>query len=335
MADVKIVPTKFMMELKNKMKDSRGIADSTANTYISNLVLLNEKKVFNNLGFLKKDKDRILEYLEQYAETTETNYLSAVVSALSTVSEQHLYKTIYKFYRDSLNKKLDKLDETDTQAMTATQKKNWIEWDDVQQKWNSLKEEVNKFKGDKSLSKRNFEILLDFVVLSLYVLIPPRRNKDFMQMYVLLRPITSDEHLEPEIKNYLDLENQKFMFNVYKTQKYYGQQIEDIPDDLFEILKLWVKFHPHLNMGAGRKPREVRLFVNHDGTPYTLVNFITLRLNKIFEKKVASTMLRHIYITHKFGPEFEEMYKEAKVTASKMSHNIEQQRSYVKAKSDD
>jgi hypothetical protein len=154
-------------------------------------------------------------------------------------------------------------------------------------------------------------------------------------MYILLRPVGAEEHLEPEINNYLDVENHQFIFNVYKTQKFYGTQVEDVPDELFDILKLWIKFHPIVNMTSGRKPREVRLFVNHDGSPYTLVNFITLRLNRIFEKKVASTMLRHIYITHKFGPEFEEMYKEAKVTASKMSHNIEQQRNYVKTKSDE
>jgi hypothetical protein len=235
-----------------------------------------------------------------------------------------------------LNKKLNKLDEEDTSAMTETQKKNWIEWKEVQTKWETLRDEVNTFKNSKSITKKNFDTLLDFVVLSLYVLIPPRRNKDFLFMYILLKPMTAEEKLEPEIKNYFDVENQQFIFNVYKTQKFYGQQVEDVPDDLFDILKIWIKFHPIINMNsAGRKPREVKLFVNHDGSPYTLVNFITLRLNKIFEKKVASTMLRHIYITHKFGPEFEELYKEAKNTAAKMSHDIEQQRKYVKVKDED
>jgi hypothetical protein len=77
---------------------------------------------------------------------------------------------------------------------------------------------------------------------------------------------------------------------------------------------------------TGKKAREVKLFVNHEGSPQSLVNYITLRLNKIFGRKVASTMLRHIFITHKFGDEFEEMSK----TASAMGHSLGEQRDYAK-----
>jgi len=325
MASVKIIPTKFMVELKDTMKAQRDITDSSANLYISNLVLLNEKKPFNNLGFLKKNKDFIIEHLSQYADSTEISYLTSAVSALSTVKDQHLYKTIYKFYSELLNSKLDKKDGEDKSKMTESQKDNWLSWSDVESKWKELKADVDKFKGDKSISRKNFETLVDYLVLSLYFLIPPRRNMDYLTMYVLLRDVKPEE-LEPEIKNYLDLQNEEFIFNQYKTRRFYGQQKEKIPEELMDVIRVWLKFHPTLNGMTGKKAREVKLFVNHEGIPQTLVNFVTLRLNKIFGRKVAATMLRHVFITHKFGDEFEEMSK----TATAMGHSVSEQRDYSK-----
>lgn len=321
MASVKMTPTPFMLKLKEDMKEQRGISDSTVNTYIANLCLLN-KKPFNNLGFLKRDKDAILEHLSQYAESTEQNYLSAIVSALSTHRDQHLYKTIYKFYVELLNDKLGKKDSEDHSKMSEAQKDNWMSWDDVEKKFKELKSQVDKFKDDKSISKKNFETLVDYLVLSLYFLVPPRRNMDYLKMNILTRE-TKDLSTD---MNYCDMVNEEFVFNVYKTAKFHKQQIEKIPEELMEVLKIWVKFHPTVAGAVGKKPGQMRMFVSANDIPQTLVNFITLRLNKIFDRKVASTMLRHIYITHKFGDEFEEMAR----TASAMGHTVSEQRDYAK-----
>ena len=320
----RITPTKYMQELKAKMIEDRKIAESTANTYISNLVLLNEKQAFNNLGFLKKRKAEIMEHLTQYSDNTEMNYLSCIVSALSTRKEEHLYKTIYKFYQGELNDRLGKRDEVDTSVKTETQKENWLTWLEVMERWNELKDEVDKFKGDKSITKRNYETLLNFLVLSLYVLIPPRRNKDYLHMYVLLK--NDGRPLEPEIKNYLNVADEEMIFNCYKTAKHYGTQVEKIPENLMDVIRIWLKFHPLLNGVSGSKPREVKLFVSVDGSPVHLDNFITYRLNRIFDRKVASTMLRHIYITSQYGEEYEKMVK----TAKAMGHSVSEQKDYIK-----
>jgi len=319
----RITPTPYMSQLKEKLMDERKIAESTANTYIANLTLLNNKQAFNNLGFLKKNKDAIMEHLTQYSDNTEMNYLSCIVSALSTRKDEHLYKTIYKYYQGELNDRLGKRDEVDTSVKTEAQKENWLSWDDVLKRWNELKVEVDKFKGDKSISKKNFDLLLDFLVLSLYVLIPPRRNKDYLHMYVLLKK--DDRPLEPEIKNYLNMMDEEMIFNCYKTKKHYGVQVEKVPEDLMNIIRIWLKFHPNL-LSSGSKPREVKLFVNHDGSPIHLDNFITYRLNRIFDRKIASTMLRHIYISSKFGKEYDEMVK----TAKAMGHSVAEQKDYIK-----
>jgi hypothetical protein len=321
MSSLKMTPTPFMIKLKEDMKEQRGLADSTVNNYIANLCLLN-KKPFNNLGFLKRDKEAILEHLTQYSESTEQTYLSAIVSALSTHRDQHLYKTIYKFYSELLNEKLGKRDGEDKSKMSEAQKDNWISWDDVEKKWQELKAQVDKFKDDKSISKKNFETLVDYLVLSLYTLVPPRRNMDYLKMNILTREA---KDLDTDV-NYCDMVNEEFVFNVYKTAKFHKQQVEKIPEELMNVLRIWVKFHPSIATAVGKKPGQVKMFVSADGIPQTLVNFITLRLNKIFNRKVASTMLRHIYITHKFGDEFEEMAR----TASAMGHTVSEQRDYSK-----
>jgi hypothetical protein len=336
MASSKVIPTKYMTELKTQLMKERGIAESSANTYIANLVLLNEKNSFNNLGFLKKNKDLILEHLTQYADSTEQNYLTAIVSCLSTRKDDHLYKTIYKTYKEILNEKLGKRDEIDSSIKTDTQKENWINWEDVMKRWQELHDEVNIFKNDKSITRKNFEILLDYLVLSLYVLTPPRRNKDYLCMYILLKK--DDKPLEPEIKNYLDVEDEQMIFNHYKTAKHYGIQVEKIPEKLMDVIKIWIKFHPNLH-GVTRKPREVKLFTNIEGTGITLINFITLRLNRIFDKKVSSSLLRHSFLTSKFGDEYNEITKLEKIIKEKgsdviakaMAHSTREQKMYSKA----
>lgn len=325
MATARITPTPFMEKLRASIIAERGIAETSANTYMANLVLLNEKKAFNNLGFLKKRKEEIMEYLTQYSDNTEMNYLTAIVSALSTHKDQHLYKTIYKFYRDTLNEKLGKRDEVDTTIKTEREKTNWLSWPEVEAKWNELKTEVEKFSKDKSISKARFELLLDYLVLSLYTLIPPRRNKDYLYMYVINRK--DGTTLEPELKNYLIMEDEEMVFNCYKTAKHYGAQVEKVPDDLMDVIRLWLKHHPSM-LGNTRKPAQVKLLVNIDGSPATLDNWITYRLNRIFEKKIGSTMLRHIFISHKFGDEYDEMVK----TAKAMGHSVEEQQTVYRKK---
>jgi hypothetical protein len=65
--------------------------------------------------------------------------------------------------------------------------------------------------------------------------------------------------------------------------------------------------------------------VDDKGEPLVAVNAITRILNKIFGKKVGSSMLRHIFITDKYGGAKTEMEKDAEA----MGHSVaEQQKVY-------
>ena len=169
-------------------------------------------------------------------------------------------------------------------------------YDDVMEVYRKLKNDVDLFKDKpkKKISEKEYQKLLDYMVLSLYILIPPRRNKDFMNMN-LIRGQKLDTL--PKEVNYLDLDNKLFIFNDFKTKKKIGQQKLEIPDDLFNVIQIYyLKFYPTKILK--KKKIYAPFLVNHIGEPLTHINSITKILNKIFHKKVGSSLLRHIYLIH-------------------------------------
>jgi integrase len=108
--------------------------------------------------------------------------------------------------------------------------------------------------------------------------------------------------------NYLDISEWKWIFNNYKTEKTYKQKVVDIPEDLKDILKVYLKFHPdakELKKKVLDKPSH--FLMKADGTGITTSTDMTRMLNKIFGKKVGCSMLRSIFLTDKYGKMAEEM----------------------------
>ena len=111
---------------------------------------------------------------------------------------------------------------------------------------------------------------------------------------------------EDKTFNYLDTGKWVWVFNNYKTQKKYNQQILPIPDDLKEILKVYLKHHPKSKEIKAKASAEPFL-VKFDGTPISTSPEMTRSLNKIFGKKVGCSMLRSIYLTNKYGKTLEDL----------------------------
>jgi hypothetical protein len=77
--------------------------------------------------------------------------------------------------------------------------------------------------------------------------------------------------------------------------------------DLRDIIELYLKYHPTF-----KKSKEpLQLLADFQSKPYTNVNDITRLLYKIFDKKVGSTMLRHIFLTSKYKNVLDEMKDDA------------------------
>jgi integrase len=115
------------------------------------------------------------------------------------------------------------------------------------------------------------------------------------------------------------------VFNRFKTAKKYGQQKETIPAELWDAVSAYLKFHPLMKK---RLPKSacIKFLVKADGTPLNSANGITRLLNKAFGRKIGSSMLRHIFLTDKYGSTLKEMEDDA----AAMGHSVSQQREYVK-----
>jgi hypothetical protein len=315
--------SEFMLQLSKDLIEKKQLAESTASLYIKNLWSLNGKKIFNNLAFLK-EFDLIDNEIKDYNENTKKTIYSGITSVLSLFKDKPTYKKTYEHYYNKMMDKVEELKNVDINEKTEKQAENWITWEEVQGVKAILRDLALKLSTTKLLTANQFDVLLAYVVLCLYTEIPPRRNQDYMDMYVV-NDLKSDES-----KNYLDLSNKKFIFNHYKTAKKYGQQIINIESPvLMEAIALYLRHHP-LNPAPTLKkiPKnlEFKFLVYSDGSGLTAVNSITRILNKCFGgKHIGSSMLRHIYLSSKY--DIEEMKKDAEA----LGHSLEQQKEYLKS----
>jgi len=288
-------------DIAAKLKD-KGLSDSSIKLYIKSLKNLNDKKEIKNLRFLTKTDD-ILDKLKDYKATTQRNSIIAIVSVLKAL-DNPLYS---KYYDIMINMTKSINEASKANEKTETQKTNWMKWEEVE------------LKLLRKPNEEEYNNLLATVVLGLYTLLPPRRNKDYTEMYITN---VKDASKSDASKNYLDLKKEQFIFNVYKTAKKDGQLIIAIPVSLLQLLKIYIKHHP---LKAQMKDSLVPFLVSFNGNKLA-ENGITRILNKIFKKKVGSSMLRHIYLSSKYGNVLESQKEDQKM----MSHGAMTQKDYIK-----
>jgi integrase len=312
--------TPFRKELEHKLLNEKKLAPTSVKLYLRNLEKLNDGAPLKNLTFLK-DVQKITEKLNKYKENTKRGYLISVTSVLSldksTKQKQKLYDDYFTRMMDK-NKELKAVESQNEKS--ETQAENWLTWDEVKHRWDELKTKVDAFTG-KELSESQYNTLLQFVVLSLYVCLPPRRNE--YQNMVIAKTATE---ASPTDVNYLDIDKQRMIFNKYKTSKKEGQSIIELPADLRPILQTYIKYHPLIKGKITKKFQPVPFLVYADGKPLDKVNSITRILNKVFGKKVGSSLLRHIYLSSKYGDISEEQKKDA----AAMGHSVDMARDYIK-----
>ena len=304
--------TPFETNLLKKFHD-KGLSDTSVMLYMKNLRRLNGGQPLTDFKFL--DRPKVIEdFLNQYAETTKRNFIIAIVSALNLAGTSAKHKKLYGEYYKLMMDKNKEIKENGGKT-----KEGMPSWDAVLEKYNALKTKVmatTDFSKDIA-----FNDLLKLLVTSLYVLQPPRRNGDYLEMKVV--PTYSEEL--PTTMNYLDTKKGEFIFNKYKTSKKYGEFRKAIEPELRAIVSLYLKHHPNLWEGRKQKKEPVPFLVYRDGEPLHQLNSITRLINSVLGKGVGSSALRHIYITEKYGKVEEEQAKDAEA----MAHSVGQQKDYI------
>jgi len=312
--------TEFMLQLVRQLTEVRKVLEATGSAYVKTLYQLNEKKPFKNLTFLK-NTEAIEKIVGTYAESTQRGIYIAISSVLSLFKEKPAYKKLHAYYEAKLSKETEKRNELlDKNIKTKKQKDNWLTWEVIEEKKKELKAGLPK-KG-KTNTEEDYDKVLAYFILSLYTDIQPRRNQDYLDMYI----VKKYEGTMPKEMNYYDLSTQSFILNKYKTAKTYGQQTFYLTPELKEAAATFLSFHPLWKGPAKRGKAPVKLLVTAKGEPLNAVNSITRILNRIFKKAVGSSMLRHIYLSDKYKGTIESM----KEDANAMSHSSAVQKQYIK-----
>lgn len=321
---------KFMRDLKTTIMEKRNVKEVTVRNYLGQLRILNENRNFRNFGFLR-DVDTIFSKLKKYTIGTRVSYLSAISSVLSTQAERPKFKKLYKMYNDALYVLNEKKMTEPNLKQKDKESKNWISWEGVLEIHKDLFDKVRNFKYMDKLNRKQYSELLEYFILSLYTEIIPRRNKDYLDCYIIM----TDEDMKLDTdKNYYVIDQNKFIFNKYKTEDAYGQQVVYCDDEFEQSFSLYFQFHPY--RGEIEDPFEKEIFpflVSYKGVHLNNVNSITKVLNKVFSpKKVSSSMLRKIFLTSKYKDTINEMEE----TATQMAHSTDTaKKSYIKMESHD
>ena len=196
--------------------NGKGISDSSKKLYLANLKRLNGGVEPSNYKFLE-DTQSIEEKIEKYSQIV--NYLPEK-------------NKLRKFYYDKMQE-INKASRDNTEK-SEKQKENWLSQKEILEVYEKL-----KLEAEPLMKKKDYEndTVMKYVVLSLYVLNPPRRSLDYTKMYVV--PIYSDT--QDKAYNYLSLKDKTFYFNNYKTKGAYQTQAVKVSDSLFKLLKTYRK----------------------------------------------------------------------------------------------
>ena len=158
------------------------------------------------------------------------------------------------------------------------------------------KEKADKvFEMPLKRQRTNWKTIQDYVIASLYTLQPPVRL-DYADTLV----VNSDATKKPDDFNYLEnkKDGMRFVFNRYKTDKKYGQVVKDVPKELEEVLRKWLKIN---NSGD--------FLLTQNNQDLMGDNALSKNISRIFShdgKKLNVNLLRNIFLTDQLGSQTKE-----------------------------
>ena len=307
-------------KLTDLIKEARpNIKESTIKMYVGNLMKL--MKMFNeeNLNFLK-DIDEVKEKLNEKHFTTQRNYYNSIIIYLMTKKDKQIVEE-YNEIRDELNKKY--IDDNASGVISDKQKNNFVDLSEIKKMIKDISNDLNipKLKKKSSITKKEENLLMVYVILNILIRIPLRNDLSNM---ILIKKTQYNKlsDKEKQKNNYLVMEKGllKFILNDYKTSKKYKEKILNIPKDLEKILRMYIK---RMNF----KVNDIIFPLSRNGLSQLLIKTSKKYLNK----SISTTMLRKIVATDLLG----DVKKAEKELSKKMGTDISTIKNvYVKEEQD-
>ena len=236
----------------------------------------------------------------KYAVNTKKTFYIAIYSTLKKNPNvpNLIAMEKYRVKMDALNAQV--ADKSKDQELSPAEKLKYLEWPEIMEVYEKIR-----------LAVHDPQSYQDYLIVSLYVLVPPVRL-DYAEMKVCTIPPknpTSNYLVWP-----LGATKPYFVFSEYKTAKKYGvSQSPPLPSDLCDIIRTWLTLvdDEYLLIGG-----------NDDGTPMKAAE-LGQRIIRIFEKysgkSVGVNILRHSYIS--WMRKGEAAFKESQELARQMGHS--------------
>lgn len=288
-----------MDTIRDSIKKERpNLSENTLKTYVSLLTSLH-KKVFGddiNLANFRNVK-KIMEALKDKAASSRKTSLSALFVLTGIEDYRNKMTEDIKEYKEDVSKR----------EMSDKQKDAFMTQEEIANKLNQLKIEADLIYRKPEKTTKDINTIQNYILLALTsgYYIPPRRSLDWV--YMKTKNISDTD-------NYMD--KGKFFFNTYKGSEKKGQQVIPIPKPLQLILKKWLAIN-----------NSDYLLFDVNNKPLNSVK-INQRLNKILKSGSAINMLRHSYLTSKFGNLIDENEK-LESTMNAMGSSSAQQNIYI------
>lgn len=265
-----------IMDLSKILREKRPhLTDNSIKTY---------KSVLNNIWRRAYDKDEDMtmdkfnncEHILSSLIDEPINTRKTKLAALVVLTDNKAY---YQPMIDDI--KLLKT-EMIKQQKNEKQEENMISMEEVDKIYKNLESHAKIYLSKNKLTSTEINEIQKWILVCLTsgLFIAPRRSADWNMKW---------KNFDEEKDNYVDIKNSQFVFNSYKTVKIYGKVKIDIPKNLKLILNKWFKVNPSDYILFDSK-------LNGLTSPQ-----IAHRLNEIFNQKISTSILRHIYLTHKFG----------------------------------
>jgi hypothetical protein len=250
--------------------------------------------------------------IEDKSPNTRKNYLAAIVKLLRMHPDSESNKKLIEVYSKLMNKEIEETKPSN--HYNEKQKANLMTLAEIEKIRDTMLSDIKPADMTKRI---NYETVLDHLILSLYTLQPPRRNEYFDMLIAKSPTKLDDQH------NFMlwTPKKKEFIFQRYKTAKTYGVERFAIPTQLQEVIKRYMKVRDSIAL-----PGNDNFLVKYGNLVFENSNDITRRLNRALGKNIGASMLRHIYLTEKYGKTIKMMEKDAE----QMGHSTEEQRKYVK-----
>tara|TARA_R110000765_G_scaffold418506_1_gene522033 strand:+ start:1145 stop:2053 length:909 start_codon:yes stop_codon:yes gene_type:complete len=301
------------MNLFSIIKEEKpDISDNSIKTYIASIKNINkninENKPIENFDFLL-NQDNVFKFVNTKTYLTKRNLLNAVIVVLKTITSEPDEVKSYVIERDKGNLQYE--EHTATHEKSEKEAANWISYDEII----TIKDKLNL--KSEIAQKLFLTLFIDNVVRNdfraLYK-ITDRALKQLNKKYKL-------ENIEPPKINYFVKykSNYYILLNQFKTSK----RLDPIK---IEISQTHTKL---INKYLRQTKFNKYLFENpKTRTSFTTAEF-TLWIEEIFKstgKKIGTTLLRHIIISHKHGDHLAAQEEDAR----KAGHGVLMQSKYVK-----